>query len=152
VLGFGDDPRKFIFVNEMTREEGKVLMAIKDFDLFADQLGLLRLTINIFVDAVKEGVRPDDCVEEQVETAVSSLCTFPHKQILTALKKSPNGVRIRQFDGIKNEGISLSDPREVGVAMKKCAQGAILYHFESMEYRPFSTAHKTALERYTPWK
>ncbi len=168
VLGFGDDRRQeFIFVGEMTRAEGKAYAVAKyklgapnsppfsekvsnsQFDLFADQIGLLPLSIVCFTKALIAGVSPEVYIDREVKNAVESLAGFQHQQILNALKKSPNGVKMSQLLGRKNEGVTLSNPREVGIAMKNCPEGVILYDFETKEYRPFSTAHRTALQLCT---
>ena len=83
-----------------------------------------------------------------VSLARADLVAFSLQSILVALKKSPEGVKTEDFKGKEVKGLLLSQPKDVGAAMKK--QNAIVYHFESNEYRMFSKAHKTALKQYEP--
>ena len=90
----------------------------------------------------------DRLTGDTAKFAEGDLVAFTHKPILTALKESPEGVRTKNFDCFKDEGVLLSAPKDVALAMKKV--NAILYHFETQEYRLFSRAHKTAIKKYDP--
>jgi tripartite-type tricarboxylate transporter receptor subunit TctC len=68
------------------------------------------------------------------------------RPIITALKKSPEGVSIELFDGVEHKGVLLSSPKLVAPAMK--ITNAIIFDFETGQYKLFSKAHQTALKTY----
>ena len=53
-----------------------------------------------------------------IKLARIDLEAFQHTPILAALKKSPSGISIETFKGMRLDGVRLSDPREVSEAMK----------------------------------
>jgi hypothetical protein len=154
VLGFGEDDRqKFIYVEGMEVREAeeyarKKYPSIQDHDIanFIDKIGTLPLSIGLFCEGLTEGVPADTLINGVVAKARKDLIAFTHTPILKALKNQPDGVSIEYFDGIEDEGALLSEPKDVGVAMKK--RNVIVYHFQSGEYRLFSKAHKTAIKDY----
>lgn len=160
VLEFGGDSRqKFIWVDEMTEEEAtinskKIGINEKYLGTLFSTLGRLPLTLRNCRDAlddVDDSDKPfNDFVNEELSMAKNDLAAFQHQVILVALKEKPQGVRSGTFKGIKNEGILLSEPKDVAIAMKK--RNCIMYHFPSGEYRLASQAHKTALISYEPLK
>ena len=87
-------------------------------------------------------------VEDVLAHAERDLVAFPHQAILKALKAHPEGVPLDYFDNQENKGVSLSDPKAVGVSMKN--SNAIVYRIENGLYQLMSTAHKTALRSYDP--
>ncbi len=110
-------------------------------------MGTLPLDVRVFAVALGRGDTAADYIEAALCRADDDLCSFDHPQILEALKKSPDGVRRKQFKGVEHKGVNLAQPKDVAVAMKK--QTAIVYHLPSGEYRLASRAHRTALlERY----
>ena len=112
-------------------------------------MGTLPLEIRTFAEALESGETAEDFVEAALCVADDDLCSFAHPQILEALKKSPDGVRRKQFQGVKHEGVNLAQPKQVAVAMRET--NAIVYHLPSGEYRLASRAYRTALlERYNP--
>ena len=112
-------------------------------------MGTLPLDVRDFAVALGSGDTAADYIEAALCRADDDLCSFAHPQILEALKKSPDGVRRKQFRGVKHEGVNLAQPKQVAVAMKE--QTAIVYHLPSGEYRLATRAHRTALlERYDP--
>ena len=118
-------------------------------ELSFPQVGTMPLDVGDFVTALERGKTADDLIEAALCVADDDLCTFAHPQILKALKKSPDGVRRKQFQGVKNEGVNLASPKQVAVAMREI--NAIVYHLPSGEYRLASRAHRTALlERWNP--
>jgi hypothetical protein len=92
----------------------------------------------------------DVFIRSALEYAKKDLVAFLHKPILTALKKSPEGVSVELFDGVKHEGVLLSSPKLVASAMK--ITNAIIFDFEAGQYKLFSKAHQTALKTYDPPK
>ena len=112
-------------------------------------MGTLPLDIRKFAVALGRGAKATDYIEMVLRKAEDDLIRFAHQRILKELKSSPDGVRTAVFRGIKHEGVSLVEPRQVAVAMKE--RQAIVYHDPSGEYRMVSRAHRTALlERYDP--
>ena len=112
-------------------------------------MGTVPLDIFDFAEALEEGENVATYIEETLRAANSDLLRFAHEPILVALKASLDGVSTDDFRGVKHEGVSLAQPKDVAVAMKK--QTAIVYHLPSGEYRMASRAHRTALlERYDP--
>ncbi len=112
-------------------------------------MGTIPLDIMDFAEALEEGGNVADYIETTLCVADDDLCSFLHVPILKALKASPDGVRRKQFQGVKHEGVNLAQPKQVAVAMKE--QAAIVFHQPSGEYRMVSRAHRTALlERYNP--
>ena len=156
VLGFGDDQRQeFIWVNEMSRDEALEYVkkrvpsiSTEDFNRFADSIGTLPLSLTRLCDALLAGQKMDDFICSALAWADADLVAFLHKPILAALKKSPEGVSVKLFDGVKHEGVPLSSPKLVAPAMK--ITNAIVYDFVAREYKLFSKAHQTALKTYDP--
>lgn len=156
VLGFGEDKRQnFIWVDEMNKAEAKQYLKNRGLDensaevgLFLRDIGALPLDLSKFVKALKSGQTAQQYVDEVVSSARADLVAFSLQSILVALKKSPKGVKAEDFKGKEEKGLLLSQPKQVGIAMKE--QNAIVYHFESKQYRMFSKAHKTALRQYEP--
>ena len=112
-------------------------------------MGTLPSDIRVFAVALGSGDTAADYIESALCRADDDLCSFAHPQILKELKKSPDGVRRKQFQGKKHEGVNLAQPKQVALAMKE--QAAIVFHQPSGEYRMASRAHRTALlERYNP--
>ena len=156
VLGFGDDQRqKFIWVNEMSRAEAEEFVkkrvpsiSTEDFNRFVESIGTLPLSLTMLCDALLADQKVDVFIRSALEYAKKDLVAFLHKPILTALKKSPEGVSVELFGGVEHKGVPLSAPKDVAVAMKKV--NVILYNFETKQYQLFSTAHKTALKTYDP--
>jgi hypothetical protein len=156
VLGFGEDKRQnFVWVDELTEIEAKQYLKRRGIDensaeveLFLRDIGALPLDLCLFVKALKSGQTAQQYMDKMVSLARADLVAFSLQSILVALKKSPEGVKTEDFKGKEVKGLLLSQPKDVGVAMKK--QNAIVYHFDSKEYRMFSKAHKTALKQYEP--
>ena len=156
VLGFGEDPRqKFIFVDEMTREEARQYVekrapgiSPEDFNKFADKCGTRPMSLEDFCRAALNGQTVGTYIDKELDLARGDLASFIHKPILAALKKTPGGVHHTVFDSVKHEGVLLSSPKLVAPAMK--ITPAIMYDFGAREYKLFSKAHQTALETYDP--
>jgi hypothetical protein len=113
VLGFGDDQRqKFIWVDEMSRVEAETFvkkrvpdMSSEDFTRFADNIGTLPLSLTLLCDALLAGQKMDDHIRSVLAWADADLVAFLHKPILAALKKSPEGVSVKLFDGVEHKGV-----------------------------------------------
>lgn len=73
---------------------------------------------------------------------------FRHRRILRALRHSPGGVLVTEFEGVFDNGVNLAMPQEL--AALKSSQ-AVVYHLPSQEYRLSSTAHRTALLMKPVW-
>jgi hypothetical protein len=89
-----------------------------------------------------------DFVTNLLAEARLDLVAFPHQAILKALKEHPGGVEPEYFKKQKDEGVDLSDPHAVGVAMKH--SNAILYDMKERKYKVMSKAHAMALSNYEP--
>ena len=158
VLGFRDDQRqKFIWVNEMSRAEAEEFVKrrvpsipTEDFNRFADNIGTLPLSLTMLCDALLAGQKVDDFIRSALAWAEADLVAFLHRPILTALKKSPEGVSVKFFGGVEHKGVPLSSPKLVAPAMK--ITNAIIFDFETGQYKLFSKAHQTALKSYDPPK
>jgi energy-coupling factor transporter ATP-binding protein EcfA2 len=174
VLTFGMDSyrEKFIYVGEMNKEEArkfvnkelnlpvdgkKMLTAAdnelieiddKDFEYVYNTIGGTPAMLILLAEALKAKTSVQDFVASQVATATQDLVAFTHKPILKALKKKPDGVSPEFFKNQVHEGVDLSVPADVGLAMKK--SNAIVYRQELNEYQLMSTAHRTALKAYDP--
>jgi len=156
VLSFGKDPRhKFIFVDEMTREEARQYVkksnpkiSSDDFNKFADKCGARPMALENLCWAVRDGQTVDEHIGKVLDLARGDLVAFIHTPILAALKKTPGGVHHTFFDAVEDHGALLSSPKDVVPGMKKV--GAIMFDFEAREYKLFSKAHQTALETYDP--
>ena len=92
----------------------------------------------------------DDFIRSALAYADMDLVAFLHEPILTALKKSPEGVSAELFDGVEHKGVLLSEPKLVAPAMK--LRNTIIFDFETKQYKLFSKAHQTALKTYDPPK
>jgi hypothetical protein len=121
-------------------------MALKDFNKFADQCGMLPLSLAEFCKAVRLGKTVDGHIAEVLAAARRDLKAFVHRPILAALKKSPDGVLSENFEGIKHEEVWLSEPMLVAPAMK--LRNTVLYDFKTGQYKLFSKAHQTALKTF----
>ena len=80
--------------------------------------------------------------------ARSELVSLPHKQILKSLKDHPEGISPEVSDNLKNDGADLSDPKAVGVAMKR--GDSITSCIEFRKYIIYSKAIEVALRSYDP--
>lgn len=78
-----------------------------------------------------------------VSLARCQLLAFRHQIIIRMLKLKPAGVPVSDLRDKYDGTINLTDPKEVGPALKMSE--AVLYHIESREYRAQSRAHLTAL-------
>ena len=98
--------------------------------------------------ALKEGIPVAQIIEDAVLDAKADLVAFKLEPILAALKTSPDGVDVCEFNGFEYKGVDLAQPKRVAVAMKET--NCLVYHMPSGEYRLASRAHRTALMRYNP--
>ena len=112
-----------------------------------ENISKLPLDIGLVMDDLAEGsMSAAEIVERAVDAALDDLVAFPHKEIIDALKGSPDGVRKRAFGGVISKGVELAIPQDVAVAMKKV--NGILYHLPSREYRLATRAHRSAMLLY----
>jgi hypothetical protein len=155
-LVFGDDERqKILWVDEMDTEEAKEYarklhpgVSDADLELLFDKVGKLPLKILNSMTALKEGIPVAQIIEDAVLAAKADLVAFKLKPILAALKATPDGVDVSEFDGVIYKGTDLAEPMEVAVFMKK--KNCLVYHMPSQQYRLASRAHRTALMQYNP--
>ena len=157
VLEFGKDcdRERFIFVNELTLGEAKNLllslnhtMSEQEVEYVLQNVGACPALLINMMDYLKDGMNVTQFVEGTLRQARLELVSFPHQEILQALKEHPEGVSPKYFNNRKSEGVDLSNPHAVGLAMK--ASNAIVYRMELRLYQLMSTAHRTALESYKP--
>jgi hypothetical protein len=157
VFQFGEDPREqFIYVDEMTFEETvKYLKAngkdFSDVDLakIYDNIGGNPAQLTLLLTNM-ETRSLDASIEAIVNKAQKELAAFSLQRILKALKTHPDGVEPRYFKKEEYKGIDMSEPKDVGDAMKK--RNAIVYRIDKdiETYEIQSTRHKTALKSYEP--
>ena len=158
VLQFGRDKREsFIYVDEMEREEAKLLLekceinlTDADLDYVFSNIGTSPLDLIRLAKRNSKTYSAKDYVADVLRDTRKFLVAFPHQEILKALKDHPEGVSPEYFHNVKDNGIDLSNPNAVGSAMKSV--NAIVYRIELDKYMLMSTAHKTALQTYEPVK
>ena len=98
---------------------------------------------------VSRNVRVDEFIDDQLGKARQNLVAFQLQPLLLALKEHPEeGVSPEYFGKEKYEGIDLSNPVEVGAAMKR--SNAVLYDMKKRRYKLISQVHKVALRTYDP--
>lgn len=152
VLQFGKDPReKFIYVDEMELDEAKQLLiglAKAKMKYVFEKIGTSPLTLINLIESVSFTYSVEDYVVDVLRYAEKSLVAFAHQPILKALKDHSEGITPKYFKKQKDEGVDLSHPTAVGVAMKSV--NTIVYRMELDKYMLMSTAHRTALKSYEP--
>lgn len=150
------EPRqRVIWVDGFTNEEAlsyakenDIPLSEDDLQRFFDEVGTLPVQIDKLHDCfVDEGMSLEDIICAEVKRARVALVAFPFKKILIALKKSPDGVNVEDFDGVEERGVLLCSPTHVARYME---DNALKYHLPSSEYRLMTNAHKTALRSYEP--
>ena len=151
---FYQEPRlKTVWVDAMTNAEAlsyarKINVPLSEAELtrFFDTVGTLPAQINeLLFRSVEMGMSLDEIIHAEVIDATVGFNYFPFKKILASLKESPDGVKVRKFSGVKENGILLSDPELVAPFLK---ENVVLFHFPSHEYRLMTNAHKTAMRDY----
>ena len=155
-LVFGDDERQeIIWVDEMDIEEAKEYarklhpgVSDVDLELLLDKIGKFPLKILNSMKALKKGIPVAQIIEDAVLAAKADFVAFTLEPILTALKATPDGVDVSEFNGVKYEGTNLAQPKQVAVAMKEA--NCVVYHMPSKQYKLASRAHRTALMQYDP--
>jgi len=156
VLQFGIDEReKFIYVDEMERDEAERLIETLQTNITKaemkyvfEKIGTSPLKLINLAGLISPTYSVEDYVTDVLGEANLQLLAFPHQLILKALKDQPEGVSPVYFNNRKDEGVNLSFPVAVGVAMKTV--NTIVYRKELRKYMLMSTAHRTALESYEP--
>ena len=71
---------------------------------------------------------------------------FKHQLILKALKDRPDGIRPEIFQKLNNEGVDLSDPKAISMAMIE--SDAIIYRIELDKYTIYSKSKEVALSTF----
>jgi AAA+ ATPase superfamily predicted ATPase len=168
VFEFGyDDRENFIYVDEMTFEEtnefligqmayitGKntirAPLTDEDHKKIYNNVGGNPVLLMSLLEKMKTKSL-DSCIEHILVSACADLAAFKLKPILKALKEHPEGVEAIYFDGQEYGGIYLSNPKEVGNAMK--SRNAVVYRkdLETAVYQMQSIKYKNALRRYEPY-
>ncbi len=155
VLQFGKDKReKFIYVDEMERDEAReMLKKLKtnlsddEMDLVFSQIGTSPVDLINLAESVSATYSVKDFIRDALHWAERDLVMFRHKAILKALKYHPEGVPAKYFNNNEmRDGVDISIPRNVGMAMKD--SDAVVYRIELDKYMLLSTAHRTALKSY----
>jgi len=164
----GSEPReRFVWVSELTAAQATAYVAAKiDKTDKGETADTLKSAMNAYIqqvsrnpkmldsciDRLKEGEKIDEIISKEIKTATRDINAFQLKPIIEALKVHPEGVSRLDFagqvctykDGEKVKWAKLSFPKDVAPAMKECK--AIIYHYPTGEYRPYSTAHANALK------
>jgi GTPase SAR1 family protein len=160
IIVFGRDLQreKYILVPNLTVDQAKMFIrsrrgvnTVVDEEeekmnkrLF-DNVGTNPAMLLSFVN--RQGASLDDFIQRQLDFAKKDLLAFPLQPILKALKIHPDGVDPAYFKNEKYEGINMSVPKAVGMAM---SSNAVLYDIEEGRYKLMSQAHKVALRNYEP--
>ena len=97
---------------------------------------------------MRRGLSLDDFITMTMRNARTELVAFPHQQMLKALKDHPEGISPEFFNNLNNEGVDLSAPRAVGVAMR--VWNVITYRIELGKYTIYSKAIEVVLRSYDP--
>ena len=162
-LEFGKDPfyEKFIYVGELSESEGreyisklKLNLCGKEIQHVMDNIGTNPATLRNMQLWVHLGKTVEEFIAQTLIEAEQDLIRFPHQAILKAVKEHPKGVSLESFKNMMSEGVDLSDPIAVSVAVK--LSNAIVYRIElgpphdPGRYMIMSGCHKTALESYEP--
>ena len=113
-----------------------------------DKIGANPAVLNNLERWIVAGNSVDKFIEITLRDANIQLVAFQHQQILKALKDHPEGVTPVYFGKLKNEGVDLSKPTQVGVAMKEV--NCIVFRKELCKYMMLSKAHEVALRDYNP--
>ena len=103
---------------------------------------------NMMATMARDGTSVQDFVALKLKRATANLTAFQHQHILKALKEHPEGVSAAYFNKMKSEGVDLSNPKAVGVAMKD--SNALTYRIELDKYVMLSRSHEVALRTYEP--
>jgi GTPase SAR1 family protein len=128
-------------VNTVVDEEEEEKVNKRLFDNVGTNPAMLLSFVN------RQGASLDDFIQRRLDFAKQDLLAFPLQPILKALKIHPDGVEPAYFKNEKYEGINMSDPKAVGMAM---GSNAVLYDIEEKRYKLMSQAHKVALRNYVP--
>ncbi len=160
VFQFGGDPREqFIYVDEMTLEETKKYLKASGKDFSDEDLKKIYSKVGgnpaqlILLLTKMKTQSLDDSIAAILDAAWDDLDCFALKPILKALKMKEHaeGVRPSYFNNQEYKGINMTEPKDVGDAMKK--RNAIVYRIDKGKnkvYQMQSTRHKNALETYNP--
>jgi hypothetical protein len=154
VVEFGKDRfrEEFLYVDEMTHEEGKQLLRSRgtnftemQLDFIFHNIGTSPAMLEKLVCMVPLDVTLEQYVERKMRQAGKELREFSHQPILEAFKKHPNqyGVSDEDFLGKQDDGVKLWKAREVAAAMLD--SNAIVYRMDTGQYQLMSTAHRTML-------
>ena len=81
-----------------------------------------------------------------------ALAAFLHQAILKALKEHPEGISPAYFNNMESEGVDLSDPRavEVAVAVAMKDLNVLTCHMDLLQYVMLSRCHELAIRTYEP--
>lgn len=157
ILEFGrQDPRLVaIFIEELSFDEAKEYIKMRNVNLtdaeftkMIDKIGANPAVLNKLKRWIVAGNSLDKFIEITLRGANIQLVEFQHQQILKALKDHPEGVTPVYFGKLKNEGVDLSNPTQVGVAMKEV--NCIVFRMELGKYMMLSKAHEVELRDYNP--
>jgi hypothetical protein len=152
-----DERQKFIFVEEMTKEESEAYLKLKgltfedakQMDELYEKIGGNATVLDAF--RLLRNEHPfHECLKLIVSSVTDDLEAFQIQPILQALKQHPEGARAKDFKKQEYKGIDLCEPKNVGDAIKK--RNAVIYRMDLSPkvYQPLSTRHKTALKSYEP--
>ena len=143
----------FIFVDQLNENElrkfvkqnGLILNKI-EIKKVIDNIGSNPGALNGLGTHMQKGLSLDHFITMTLRLAMDELVAFQHQQILKALKDHPEGISPGFFNNLKNEGVDLSNPKDVGPALKM--GNAIFYHMELCKYTMGSKAIEVALRSY----
>ena len=158
-LEFGSDEHReeFIFVGELNELEARefltntpeLKLSDSHIEHVLDNIGANPAALaDMGTKMARDGISVQDFVALKLKRATANLVAFQHQQILKALKEHPEGVSAAHFNKLESEGVDLSNPRAVAVAMK--SSNALTYRIELDKYVMLSRSHEVALRTYEP--
>lgn len=141
----------------ITDEEIKELLEVKNQYILSDEqmkyvfdnIGTKPRKLTSVLSEVTTGYSLEESVSYILSWAKNDLTHFKLQKILKALKEHPEGISTDYFDNQYENGVKLSNPKQVSEIMK-LDYNPIIYRKDTRKYHLLSTTHKTALKSYNP--
>ena len=141
--------QKFIFVDELNKNELREF--VKQNGLILNEIEIKKVIDNMGFNPganMQKGLSLDTFITMTLRLAMDELVAFQHQQVLKALKDRPEGISPVFFNNLKNEGVDLSNPKDVGPALR--TGNAIFNCIELCKYTIGSKAIEVALRSHDP--
>ena len=137
----------FIFVDKLNENELREF--VKQNGLILNEIEIKKVIDNMGFNPganMQKGLSLDTFITMTLRLAMDELVAFQHQQILKALIDHPEGISPGFFNNLKNEGVDLSNPKDVGPALR--TGNAIFNCIELCKYTMGSKAIEVALRSY----